>query len=89
VSPFAGQTAPLASGFFGGPQLVRGFAPNGFGPRDLTPGTTQDNVGGTRYANGDRGGTGFAVGRVSFRKTGVHFSRKCSKLGPIRASRAG
>jgi outer membrane protein insertion porin family len=35
--------------FFGGPQLVRGFAPNGFGPRDLTPGTTMDNVGGTRY----------------------------------------
>jgi outer membrane protein insertion porin family len=28
---------------------VRGFAPNGFGPRDLTPGTTMDNVGGRQY----------------------------------------
>ena len=29
--------------------MVRGFAPNGFGPRDLTPGTTMDNVGGSVY----------------------------------------
>jgi outer membrane protein insertion porin family len=29
--------------------MVRGFAPNGFGPRDLTPGTTMDNVGGSMY----------------------------------------
>ena len=35
--------------FFGGPTMVRGFAPNGFGPRDLTPGTTMDNVGGSAY----------------------------------------
>jgi outer membrane protein insertion porin family len=35
--------------FFGGPELVRGFAVNGFGPRDTTAGTTMDNVGGTRY----------------------------------------
>jgi len=28
---------------------VRGFAPTGFGPRDLTPGTTMDNVGGNIY----------------------------------------
>jgi outer membrane protein insertion porin family len=28
---------------------VRGFAVNGFGPRDLTPGTTADNLGGSRY----------------------------------------
>jgi outer membrane protein insertion porin family len=40
---------PLINSFFGGPTLVRGFAPNGFGPRDLTPGTTMDNVGGTMY----------------------------------------
>jgi outer membrane protein insertion porin family len=44
-----GQQVPLMNSFFGGPQLVRGFAPNGFGPRDLTPGTSIDNVGGTRY----------------------------------------
>jgi len=49
VSPWGGQQLPLLDGFFGGPQLVRGFAPNGFGPRDLTPGTTQDNVGGNVY----------------------------------------
>ena len=35
--------------FFGGPTMVRGFATNGFGPRDLTPGTTMDNVGGSMY----------------------------------------
>jgi outer membrane protein insertion porin family len=44
-----GQQVPLMNSFFGGPQMVRGFAPNGFGPRDLTPGSTMDNVGGTRY----------------------------------------
>ncbi|MBV9968532.1 MAG: outer membrane protein assembly factor BamA, partial [Xanthobacteraceae bacterium] len=49
VMPFGGQPLPFANGFFGGPQLVRGFAVNGFGPRDLTPGTTADNIGGSRY----------------------------------------
>ncbi|MGP0094767.1 MAG: outer membrane protein assembly factor BamA [Xanthobacteraceae bacterium] len=49
ISPLGGQPLPLMNGFFGGPQLVRGFAPNGFGPRDLTPGTTMDNVGGSQY----------------------------------------
>ena len=32
-----------------GPNLVRGFAPNGIGPRDITPGTTNDSLGGTLY----------------------------------------
>jgi outer membrane protein insertion porin family len=32
-----------------GPNLVRGFAPSGIGPRDLTPGTTQDPLGGTMF----------------------------------------
>ena len=49
VTPWGGQQLPLADSFFGRPQLVRGFAPNGFGPRDLTPGTTMDNVGGRQY----------------------------------------
>lgn len=49
ITPWGGQTLPLLDGFFGGPQLVRGFAVNGFGPRDLTPGTTQDNLGGNAY----------------------------------------
>jgi outer membrane protein insertion porin family len=49
VVPWGGQQLPLLDGFFGGPQLVRGFAPNGFGPRDITPGTTMDNLGGNAY----------------------------------------
>jgi outer membrane protein insertion porin family len=49
VTPWGGQQLPLLDGFFGGPQLVRGFAPNGFGPRDVTPGTTFDNLGGNAY----------------------------------------
>jgi outer membrane protein insertion porin family len=32
-----------------GPNLVRGFAPAGLGPRDLTPGTNQDPLGGTMF----------------------------------------
>jgi outer membrane protein insertion porin family len=49
VSPYGGQQLPLLDNFFGGPQLIRGFAPNGFGPRDITPGTAMDNVGGNIY----------------------------------------
>jgi len=49
IAPYGGQTLPLTSSFFGGPSMVRGFAPNGFGPRDLTPGTTMDNIGGSSY----------------------------------------
>ncbi len=32
-----------------GPSLVRGFAPSGIGPRDITPGTYNDALGGTHY----------------------------------------
>ena len=32
-----------------GPNLVRGFAPAGLGPRDITPGTTMDSLGGSMY----------------------------------------
>ena len=32
-----------------GPNLVRGFAPNGIGPRDVNPFGTQDALGGTKY----------------------------------------
>ena len=49
VTGWGGQQVPLVNSFFGGPSMVRGFAPNGFGPRDLTPGTTMDNVGGSLY----------------------------------------
>jgi outer membrane protein insertion porin family len=49
VTGWGGQQVPLMNSFFGGPSMVRGFAPNGFGPRDLTPGSTMDNVGGSMY----------------------------------------
>ncbi len=32
-----------------GPNLVRGFAPNGIGPRDINPFGTSDAIGGTKY----------------------------------------
>jgi outer membrane protein insertion porin family len=32
-----------------GPNLVRGFEPAGLGPRDITSGTSNDNIGGTMY----------------------------------------
>ena len=32
-----------------GPNLVRGFAPNGIGPRDTNPFSTEDALGGTKY----------------------------------------
>jgi outer membrane protein insertion porin family len=49
ITGWGGQQVPLMNSFFGGPTMVRGFAINGFGPRDLTPGTTMDNVGGSMY----------------------------------------
>jgi outer membrane protein insertion porin family len=49
ITGWGGQQVPLMNNFFGGPTMVRGFAPNGFGPRDVTPGTTMDNVGGSMY----------------------------------------
>jgi outer membrane protein insertion porin family len=49
ITGWGGQQVPLMNTFFGGPTMVRGFAPNGIGPRDLTPGTTMDNVGGSMY----------------------------------------
>jgi outer membrane protein insertion porin family len=49
ITGWGGQQVPLINSFFGGPSLVRGFAPNGIGPRDLTAGSTMDNVGGSMY----------------------------------------
>lgn len=49
VTGWGGRQVPLLNSFFGGPTMVRGFAPNGFGPRDLTAGSTMDNVGGSMY----------------------------------------
>jgi outer membrane protein insertion porin family len=44
-----GQGLRMLDHFQMGPNLVRGFQPNGIGPRDLTPGTTNDALGGTMY----------------------------------------
>jgi outer membrane protein insertion porin family len=44
-----GQFVRVLDAFQGGPNLVRGFAPAGFGPRDVTPGTNNDALGGTQY----------------------------------------
>jgi outer membrane protein insertion porin family len=49
ITGWGGQQVPMLNNFFGGPSMVRGFAPYGFGPRDLTPGSTMDNVGGSMY----------------------------------------
>jgi outer membrane protein insertion porin family len=45
----AGQEVRLLDDFKMGPNLVRGFAPAGLGPRDITPGTSNDAIGGTNY----------------------------------------
>jgi len=49
LTGWGGKDVPLLNRFFGGPTLVRGFAPSGIGPRDLTPGSTMDNIGGTAF----------------------------------------
>jgi outer membrane protein insertion porin family len=50
VMAWGGDQLRMLDQFFLGPTLVRGFAPAGIGPRDLTPGTfTQDALGGTMY----------------------------------------
>jgi outer membrane protein insertion porin family len=49
ITGWGGQQVPLLNSYFGGPSMVRGFAPSGFGPRDLTAGSTMDNVGGSMY----------------------------------------
>jgi outer membrane protein insertion porin family len=47
--PWGGQTLRILDNFQAGPNLVRGFAPYGFGPRDLSPGTNLDPLGGSMY----------------------------------------
>ncbi len=39
----------LLDDFKMGPNVVRGFEPAGFGPRDITAGTSNDTLGGTNY----------------------------------------
>ena len=49
LAGWGGDNLRMLDHFQMGPNLVRGFAPAGIGPRDLTPGTTNDALGGTMY----------------------------------------
>jgi len=49
IEPWGGQQLRMLDHFQMGPNLVRGFSPAGIGPRDLTPGTTNDALGGSFY----------------------------------------
>ncbi|HET7912276.1 MAG TPA: outer membrane protein assembly factor BamA, partial [Pseudolabrys sp.] len=49
IAGWGGNDLRMLDHFFMGPNLVRGFSPAGIGPRDLTPGTTNDALGGTLY----------------------------------------
>ncbi|HEY2136766.1 MAG TPA: outer membrane protein assembly factor BamA [Xanthobacteraceae bacterium] len=46
---WGGQQLRMLDHFQAGPNMVRGFAPAGFGPRDLTLGTNNDALGGSMY----------------------------------------
>ena len=49
LASLTGQDLRMLDHFKMGPNLVRGFQPNGIGPRDITVGTTNDALGGTMY----------------------------------------
>jgi len=49
VASWGGKSLRMQDEFFMGPNLVRGFAPAGIGPRDLTSGTTNDALGGSLF----------------------------------------
>ena len=49
INGWGGRGLRMLDNFQMGPNLVRGFAPAGIGPRDLTVGTTNDALGGTMY----------------------------------------
>ncbi len=49
LNSITGEPIRMLDHFQMGPNLVRGFAPNGIGPRDLNPFGTGDALGGTKY----------------------------------------
>ena len=49
IASWGGKQLRMLDHFQMGPNLVRGFAPSGIGPRDLTNGTTNDSLGGSMY----------------------------------------
>ncbi len=54
VTAFGGDQLRVTDNFNLGPSLVRGFAPGGIGPRDISPGlpTNNNSLGGTNYVGG-------------------------------------
>ncbi|ACA15199.1 outer membrane protein assembly complex, YaeT protein [Methylobacterium sp. 4-46] len=53
IMPTEGNTLRITDQFFLGPSLVRGFAPNGIGPRDIGSTDSRSNaLGGTTYIGG-------------------------------------
>jgi len=49
VTGWGGRDLRMLDHFQMGPNLVRGFAPAGLGPRDMTSGTTNDALGGSMF----------------------------------------
>ena len=49
ITGLDGGQVRIRDSFFKGGETVRGFAPAGFGPRDMTPGSNQDALGGTVF----------------------------------------
>src|SRR5213076_38698 len=49
LNQFGSSELRMLDHFQMGPNLVRGFAPNGIGPRDINPFGTMDALGGTKY----------------------------------------
>ena len=49
ITGWGGKELRTLDHFQLGPTLVRGFAPGGIGPRDITPGTNNDALGGTMF----------------------------------------
>ena len=49
LNQFGNTELRMLDHFQMGPNLVRGFAPNGIGPRDINPFGTRDALGGTKY----------------------------------------
>jgi outer membrane protein insertion porin family len=49
ISGWGSKDLRMLDHFQMGPNLVRGFSPAGIGPRDLTPSTTNDALGGSLY----------------------------------------
>lgn len=54
IAAFGGQKLRIIDNFNLGPSMIRGFAPSGFGPRDISnPADTKSNpLGGTKYFGG-------------------------------------